>query len=91
MQPSGHAYCDTKVAAQEAIESLVRERGLPAVIVQPSEVYGPGDLNWTLRPFRMIKSGSMIVPGEGVMQPIYVDDLADGIVAAMRRGRVGEA
>jgi nucleoside-diphosphate-sugar epimerase len=40
----------------------------------------------------MIKSGRMILPagGAGVIQPIYVDDAVEGILAAAERGAVGE-
>jgi nucleoside-diphosphate-sugar epimerase len=90
---SGDPYCDTKLEAEELVRSLVTHRGLPAVIVQPTEVYGPEDRNWTLTPLRMIESGRMILPagGAGVIQPIYVDDVVEGILAAARRGVVGEA
>lgn len=91
--PSGDPYCDTKLETEDLVRSLVSERGLPAVIVQPTEVYGPGDRSWTLMPVRMIKAGRMMLPdgGKGVIQPIFVDDAVEGILAAGRRGRVGEA
>jgi len=91
--PSGDPYCDTKLEAEELVRRLVADRGLRAVIVQPTEVYGPEDRNWTLTPLNMIESGRMILPagGSGLIQPIYVDDAVEGILAAARRGVVGEA
>jgi 2-alkyl-3-oxoalkanoate reductase len=66
---------------------------LPCVIIQPSEVYGPNDKNWTGRPLELIRSGRMLLinRGRGSIQPIYIDDLVEGIIAAARRGRLGEA
>jgi len=89
---SGDAYPDTKLEAEDQIRRFILERGLPAVIVQPTQVYGPGDVNFTLRPFRMIRDGRMILfaGGTGLIMPIYLDDIVDGILAAARNGRAGE-
>jgi nucleoside-diphosphate-sugar epimerase len=92
-RPSGDSYCDTKLEAENLVRGFVANRGLPAVIVQPTEVYGPGDRSWSLTPLRMMKSGWMMLPdgGKGVIQPIFADDVVEGILAAAQRGAVGEA
>jgi nucleoside-diphosphate-sugar epimerase len=89
---SGDPYPDTKLEAEDEVRHFAAERGLPAVIVQPTQVYGPGDVHWTLRPYRMIRDGRMILfaRGTGLVMPIYLDDIVDGIVAAARHGRAGE-
>lgn len=85
-------YIDTKIEAEHRLQQLHQERGLPLIIVQPSEIYGPGDKHWTLTPLRLIHSGKIILVngGRGVIQPIYVDDVKEGILIAARRGRIGE-
>jgi nucleoside-diphosphate-sugar epimerase len=92
-RPSRTPYGDSKAECQETIERLCRERGLPAVIVQPGDVYGPEDQKWTLGPLDMMRSGkfTLVDHGKGVFQPVFVDDLAEGIVLAAERGRVGES
>ena len=89
---SGQAYADTKLGAEREVRRLAAERGLPAVILQPSEVYGPGDPNWTDRPLELIRRGRMILAGggKGLVQPVFIDDLVQGVLAAAERGRVGE-
>jgi nucleoside-diphosphate-sugar epimerase len=84
-------YIDTKIKAEYELQQLRRE-GLPLVIVQPSQVYGPKDRHWTLTPLRLMQSGMMFLVngGCGLIQPIYVDDVVEGIIAAARRGRIGE-
>lgn len=91
--PGSGPYSDTKREGQEVVLGLVRERGLPGVIVQPSVAYGPRDEAWTLTPLKLIRSGRMILPdgGRGRVTPIYIDDLVDGILTVAERGRVGEA
>ncbi len=90
---SRDAYADTKLEAEEIIRRMVAERGLPAVIAQPSQAYGPGDQNWTMTPIRLIRAGklSLISRGTGLIQPIYIDDLADGLLATARFGTVGSS
>lgn len=91
--PSRDSYCDTKLETENLVRELVATRGLPAVMVQPAEVYGPGDRSWTLVPLRMLKEGTMMLPGggRGLLQPIFVDDAVEGILLAAERGAVGEA
>jgi len=90
---SGEPYCDTKLDAEEVIRALARDKGLPAVIVQPTEVYGPDDKNWTLGPLRLIQAGQMVLAagGSGLVQLVYQDDAVNGILAAAGNGQVGEA
>jgi nucleoside-diphosphate-sugar epimerase len=90
--PSGQAYADTKLEAEHAVRRLIDDKGLPAIILQPSEVYGPGDPNWTERPIELIKSGRMILAGggKGLIQPVFIDDLVRGVLAAAERGGLGE-
>lgn len=92
-EPRGlwESYSASKLAAEKLVLELAA-RGLPAVIVQPSPVYGPFDESWTLLPARMIAAGRMVLPGggRGLIQPIFIDDVAEGVMAALREGRPGE-
>jgi dihydroflavonol-4-reductase len=90
---SNEPYCDTKLDAEEVIRELVRDRRLPAVIVQPTEVFGPDDRNWTIHPLQLIRKGRMMLAsgGTGLVQLIYQDDVVEGTLAAARYGRIGEA
>ncbi|MEW6418654.1 MAG: NAD-dependent epimerase/dehydratase family protein [Nitrospirota bacterium] len=90
--PSNDPYCDTKLEAENIVLEYAR-KGLKAVIVQPTQVYGPGDEKWTMKPIRLIKSGMMIYPdgGRGLLQPLYIDDLIDGIILATLYGKKGQS
>ena len=63
------------------------------MIIQPSVVHGPRDQAWTVSSLKLMKAGSMILPdhGRGLVTPIYIDDLVDGILAVAERGRIGES
>ena len=67
-------------ASKARSEELVRESGLNWAIVRPPAVYGPGDRE-TLELFRMAKRGLVLLPPEGKLSLIHVDDLARLLIA----------
>jgi nucleoside-diphosphate-sugar epimerase len=85
-------YEETKVEAHDiAIE--VARRGLPLVIVQPGGVYGPGDTSVLGQNMQRIARGKapfLPFPDLG-MTMVHRDDVAEGILAALDKGRPGEA
>ena len=85
------AYEDTKRRAHEIALDAVRY-GLPIVIVQPGQVYGPSDHSAVGANFRALAEGRLRCRAfEGLgLDLVHVDDLADGILRALDQGRVGE-
>ncbi len=89
-----HAYGEAKHEAEQVALDGV-ERGLPIVIVQPTVVVGPGD--WKPTPSgNMLLSYLKLSPSFRVpVMPggfcyVDVDDVAEGHIAAMEKGKVGE-
>ena len=82
-RPCGLPYVDTKGAT----ETLALRRG--ATVIRPGDVYGPGSTPWVVRPLEMIRAGRFYLPspGDGVMTLVYIDDLVDAIVRALREPR----
>ena len=83
----GLPYIDTKSAS----DRLACRRG--AIVVRPGDVYGPGSVPWTVRPLELARAGRLALPapGEGLMLPVYVDDLVEGVLLALARGEPGRA
>jgi dihydroflavonol-4-reductase len=86
------AYKYSKVVAERLVETMVAERNLPAVIVNPSTPIGPRDV-------RPTPTGRIIVEAAAGRMPAYVDtglnlvhvdDVAAGHLLALEKGRVGE-
>jgi len=75
----GNPYIDTKAAS----ERLALRRG--AAVVRPGDVYGPRSQPWVVRPLQAFQSGMFVLPGkgEGIITPVYVDDLVDCVVRAL--------
>jgi 2-alkyl-3-oxoalkanoate reductase len=80
----GIPYIDTK-AASEALAVSRGRAGEPIAVVRPGDVYGPGSTQWSVRMLEAIKRRQFMLfgEGEGLMTPVFVDDLVDAIVRAL--------
>lgn len=86
------AYKRSKVVAERLVERMVAERGLPAVIVQPSTPIGPRDVRPTPTGRIIVEALNGKIPAyvDSGLNLVHVDDVAAGHVLALTRGRVGE-
>jgi dihydroflavonol-4-reductase len=85
-------YKRSKFQAEEVVRGLIAERGLPAVIVNPSTPVGPGDLKPTPTGRLILEAAKGHMPGyvDTGLNIVHVDDVALGELAAAEHGRVGE-
>ena len=67
-------------ASKARSEALVHASPLSTAIVRPPAVYGPGDRE-TLELFRMAKRGLVVLPPQGRLSLIHVDDLTALLLA----------
>jgi nucleoside-diphosphate-sugar epimerase len=85
-------YEETKYRShQVALDRIAK--GAPIVIVQPGGVYGPGDHSEIGNFIDQTRTGKlkMLMFPETGFTLVHVDDVADGIVLAHDKGRVGES
>jgi dihydroflavonol-4-reductase len=85
-------YDETKFKAHEVAEDRLA-KGAPIVIVQPGGVYGPNDPSELGNMITQASTGKLpakMFPGMGLMFA-HVEDIADGILLAHDKGRVGES
>lgn len=85
-------YKRSKVLAERAVEGMIAAQGLPAVIVNPSTPIGPRDVRPTPTGRIIVEAASGRVPGfvDTGLNLVHVDDVAQGHIAALRNGRIGE-
>jgi dihydroflavonol-4-reductase len=85
-------YKQSKFRAEEAVRRLVAERGLPAIIVNPSTPVGPRDIKPTPTGRLIVEAASGKMPGfvDTGLNLVHVEDVAIGNVLAAERGRIGE-
>jgi dihydroflavonol-4-reductase len=85
-------YKRSKFEAEAAVRILVAERGLPAVIVNPSTPIGPRDIKPTPTGRIIVEAARGRMPGyvDTGLNIAHVDDVAAGHLLAAERGAVGE-
>jgi dihydroflavonol-4-reductase len=86
------AYKRSKVVAERLVEAMVREEGLPAVIVNPSTPIGPRDIKPTPTGRIIVEAATGKVPAfvDTGLNLAHVDDVAQGHLLALDKGRIGE-
>jgi len=86
------AYKRSKVVAERLVEAMVRDRGLPAVIVQPSTPIGPRDVRPTPTGRIIVEAANGGMPAfvDSGLNLVHVDDVAAGHLLAFAKGRIGE-
>jgi nucleoside-diphosphate-sugar epimerase len=83
-------YDETKWRAHVEVERRIAD-GAPAIIVMPSQVYGPGDHTPLGDQLAQAYAGTLPFVGLGGVGLgfVHVEDLARGILAALDRGVMG--
>jgi nucleoside-diphosphate-sugar epimerase len=85
-------YAVSKLAEEHLAISYHKEQNLPAVVVRPFNIYGPGQIGeGAIHHFvvRAITGKPLMIHGEGdqIRSWCYIDDMLDGILILFRKGR----
>ena len=88
-------YAASKAAADLLIKSYIRTYGFPAVIVRPSNNYGPWQYPEKLIPLSVLKllRGEQVPVygvGKNVREWLFVEDCVEGVRQILSRGRPGQ-
>ncbi len=87
------AYKRSKLVAERLVERMVSDDGLPAVIVSPSTPIGPRDIKPTPTGRVIVEAACGRVPAfvDTGLNLVHVDDVAEGHLLALDKGRTGES
>jgi dihydroflavonol-4-reductase len=85
-------YKRSKVAAERLVEAMVRRSRLPAIIVNPSTPVGPRDIRPTPTGRVIVEAARGHIPAyvDTGLNLVHVDDVAQGHLAALTSGKLGE-
>jgi len=88
-------YAASKAAADLLVQSYIRTYNFPAIIIRPSNNYGPWQYPEKLIPLailRVIDGDKIPVYGKGinVREWLYVEDCVKGILTIIKKGKLGE-
>ncbi|WP_319760912.1 hopanoid-associated sugar epimerase [Maridesulfovibrio sp.] len=84
-------YKKSKFLAEKVVMDMVRDEGLPAVIVNPSTPVGPGDSRPTPTGTMVLnaaRDGGLFYADTG-LNVAHVDDIAQGHLLALKHGKIG--
>jgi nucleoside-diphosphate-sugar epimerase len=79
-------YQSTKYEGEKVVQEYFN-KGLDAVTLRPTAIYGPGDPERFLMLFRMVKRQSFFMFGDGetLYHPVYIDNLVDAFEQAAEK------
>jgi nucleoside-diphosphate-sugar epimerase len=94
LSPLDEPYSVTKAEGDLLVQRLIRAEHLPAVIIRPGTLFGPGDrLNFG-RIADRLRAGKGLIIGSGrnAVPFVYIDDMVRGLLLALDHERaVGQA
>ena len=94
LRPFGEPYARTKAAGDLAVQRMIADDGLAAVIVRPGTFFGPGDRLHFGRIADRLRAGKGVIVGSGdnALPFVYVTDVVKGLLLALDRERaLGQA
>jgi nucleoside-diphosphate-sugar epimerase len=87
-------YTRSKVACEETLWAMARERALPVTVIRPSWLFGERDRTTTARLVARLRQGQVLLIGRGdnPLSAVYAGAVADAaLLAAADPGSIGEA
>ena len=86
------AYKRSKLVAEREVERLIEKEKLPAVIVAPSTPIGPRDIKPTPTGRIIVEAATGRMPAfvDTGLNLVHVDDVAQGHLLALDKGKIGE-
>ncbi|WP_420587406.1 NAD-dependent epimerase/dehydratase family protein [Ruegeria sp.] len=86
-RPGGSPYRQAKIK----MEAQLMAGSIPAAILQPTLIYGPGSALWTDQLTENLVAGTQILPQpEGLCNAVYVDDVVQAILRAAALEDLGQ-
>jgi len=84
----GAAYFRTKAHSEAIVRAETR---IEWTVVRPGDVYGLRSEPWVRRPLAMMRQGHPVILGDGSgrMAPCFIDNLTDGLAAALVHPEAG--
>jgi dihydroflavonol-4-reductase len=86
------AYKRSKVVAERVVEHMIAQQSLPATIVSPSTPIGPRDVKPTPTGRILVEAATGRMPAyvDTGLNLAHVDDVAEGHLLALDKGKIGE-
>jgi len=88
LAPYPDPYPTSKAEADRLVRRMAADRGLPAIIVRPDQIFGPGDrLHFGATADRLrARRGIVVGRGDNAIPLVYVSDAVQGLLLALECG-----
>ena len=85
LRPFREPYAITKAEGDLAVQRMIAEHHLPAVIIRPGTFFGPGDRLHFGRMADRLRAGKGVIvgPGDNALPFVYVTDVVQGLLLAL--------
>jgi nucleoside-diphosphate-sugar epimerase len=85
LSPFDDPYPRSKAEADKLVQRMIADEGLPAVIIRPDQIFGPGDRLHFAQTADRIRAGRSIIVGRGdnAIPLVYVTDIVQGLLLAL--------
>lgn len=94
LRPFPDPYAQTKAEGDLVVQRLIARAQLPAVVLRPDQIFGPGDTMHFGRIAERLLAGRGIIVGSGknALPLVYVSDAVQGLLLALDREQaIGQA
>ena len=85
LSPFDDPYPKSKAEGDELVQRMIADEGLPAVIIRPDQIFGPGDRLHFAQIADRLRAGRAIIVGRGdnAIPLVYVTDIVQGLLLAL--------
>jgi nucleoside-diphosphate-sugar epimerase len=85
LRPMREPYTVTKAEGDLAVQRMIVDEDLPAVIIRPGTIFGPGDrLNFGRMADRLrARRGLIVGSGDNALPLVYMTDVVNGLLLAL--------
>ena len=85
LSPFDDPYPKSKAEGDELVQRMIAEEGLPAVIIRPDQIFGPGDRLHFAQIADRLRAGRAIIVGRGdnAIPLVYVTDIVQGLLLVL--------
>lgn len=85
LRPLREPYAMTKAEGDSAVQRMIADDGLRAVIIRPGTIFGPGSVLNFGRIADRLRAGKWIIVGRGrnALPLVYVSDVVQGLLLAL--------
>jgi nucleoside-diphosphate-sugar epimerase len=93
LAPFPDPYPVTKAEGETVVRRMIEDHGLPAVIIRPDQIFGPGDRMHFARVADRLAEGRAIIVGAGdnCLPLVFISDIVNGLLLALEHpGAVGQ-